>query len=83
MTTTKEKLKQFLADDLLVAANGPDIQDHDDLLLSGLIDSLGVIRLITFIEEAFATHVPPEDVTIEHFGTLQAMANYLDGKQAA
>lgn len=81
----KQTLRQFMVDELLVGmpngagtggAAGPG--DDEDLLLSGLIDSLGVVRLIAFIEAEMGIRVPPEDVTIENFLTLQAMSDYLE-----
>ena len=50
----------------------------DDLLGSGLVDSLGVMRLIRFIEERYDVSIPPADVTIEHFMTLGTIVAYLE-----
>jgi acyl carrier protein len=78
MTTISENLKTFMQQELI---NGQVmLNNDDDLLLSGLIDSLGVVRLIAFIEQTFATHVPPEDVTIENFGTVQSIADYVQSR---
>lgn len=56
---------------------------EDDLLLSGLVDSLGVVRLLAFIEEHLAVAVPAGDVTLEHFSSLGAMTSYLEGRLVA
>jgi len=45
------------------------LSDDDDLLTSGLVDSLGMMSLVAFIEEQFGVAVPPEDVTLETFST--------------
>ena len=81
--STKETLKQFMAHELLNGAGKAELKDDDELLLSGLIDSLAVVRLIAFIEEDLGIHVPPEDVIIENFQTLQAMSDYLETRQVA
>ncbi|MEM9593422.1 MAG: acyl carrier protein [Acidobacteriota bacterium] len=75
-TTLIEFVTQQLAEGRLepgAEALGPD----DDLLGSGLVDSLGVMRLIRFLEERFGVAVPPADVTIEHFMTVGTIADYL------
>ena len=51
---------------------------EDDLLSAGIIDSLGVLQLVGFIEERFGYQVPDEDVVYENFYSVQALANYLD-----
>ncbi|MHC4910872.1 MAG: acyl carrier protein, partial [Planctomycetota bacterium] len=49
----------------------------DDLLATEFVDSLGVMRLISFMEREFEITVAPEHVTIEHFGTVKAMSAYV------
>jgi acyl carrier protein len=77
----KERLRQYLLDELLNLPPQASLADDDDLLLSGWLDSLGVVRLIAFIEESLGTTVPPEDVTIENFLTINAMSAYLSNRQ--
>ncbi|HEX6047645.1 MAG TPA: acyl carrier protein [Gemmatimonadaceae bacterium] len=73
----RERLARYIATDLL---NQPDlvIGEDEDLLVSGLLDSLNVMSVIHFIEQDLAIDVPAEDVTIENFVSLRAIAAYLD-----
>jgi len=48
-------------------------------LSSGIIDSLGILQLVTFIEERFGVQVPDEDVVYENFHSVKALADYLTG----
>ena len=75
---TMDMLRQFIQDELFNGQNSGGLEPDEDLLLSGRVDSLGVVRLIAFIEEELKIHVPAEDVTIDHFLTLQAMVDYLE-----
>lgn len=54
-----------------------DIHPEDDLLTAGLVDSMGMMRLIQHIEEQFEIRVAPQDMTIENFITVEAMSNYI------
>ena len=54
------------------------ISEEDDLLGSGLIDSLGMMKFIGFIEETFDTKIPPEDLIIENFMTISCISSYLE-----
>ena len=67
---------QYIATDLL---NTPDrsIGADDDLLTSGLVDSMGIMSLVFFLEQQFSVQIPPGDVTIEHFGTVRAIERYV------
>ena len=76
MSERIERLARYIATDLL---NQGDlvIGDDEDLLASGLLDSLSVMSLIHFIEQDLAIDVPAEDVTIENFVSLRAIDGYL------
>ena len=72
----RERLAKYIAADLL---NQPNlaISADDDLLASGLLDSLSVMSVIHFIEQDHSIDVPAEDVTIENFVSLRAIDAYL------
>ena len=53
-----------------------------DLLASGLLDSLGILQLVAFIEERFKLRVPDEDVVYENFHSIAALSAYLAAMQS-
>ncbi|MBV7333005.1 acyl carrier protein [Chloroflexi bacterium TSY] len=74
----ESEIIRFITDDLLLGMNDTPVTPDVNLLTTGLVDSLGVMRLVMFIEEEFGINVPPEDVTIEHFLTVSDMVRYLE-----
>ena len=70
-------LTEFIVNELLSGRDGTTIDDDANLLMSGQIDSIGMMRLIDFIEERFDFQVPPEDVTIENFMSVRTMSTYI------
>lgn len=86
MTTTQpipapnyqQVIQTYISDVLL---NGRmQVETDDDLLVGEIIDSLGMMRLVAFIEETFTIKVPLEDITIQNFRTIDTMDKYLTGK---
>jgi len=71
------KLISYILSDVLLDSSQTELVADDDLLEDGLVDSLGVMRLIAFIEDEFGFAVPPEDVTVESFMTVSAIVTYL------
>ncbi len=73
---TLDAIRDFIRIEIL---NEPDIDigDDEDLLLGGIIDSLGVTRLIAYLEDTAKITIPPEDVTLENFQTLSAIHAYV------
>ena len=78
--TKQEQIKAFIENELLI---GRDIEVgyDDDLLLSGLVNSLGVMRLVTFTQETFNVTIPADEITIENFETINAVVNFVEQKQ--
>ncbi|MEM9014149.1 MAG: acyl carrier protein [Pseudomonadota bacterium] len=63
--------------------DGKDVPDGEDLLISGLIDSLGVMRLVRLLEARFSITIPAEDVIFEHFASIDDLAAYVERRKAA
>ncbi len=78
---TEEILRRFVIDELIGQAGDLELGTADDLLTSGLLDSLGVMRLVRFLEERFGVEVPAADVTIEHFLSLETILAYLESRR--
>lgn len=78
----QEALIKFITEELLNGYEDIELEADDSLLTTGLIDSLGVMQLINFIEEAFDVSVAPEDITIENFKTVNIVAYYVSQQQA-
>ncbi|MEL6816269.1 MAG: acyl carrier protein [Cyanobacteria bacterium J06560_2] len=72
---TQERLKEFIGQTLL---NGRmQVEADDDLLGEEIIDSMGIMQLIDFIEETFDVDVAQADITIVNFRTVKAIDAYL------
>jgi acyl carrier protein len=75
-----EELNRYITEELI---NDPDFGQLDpteDLMGSGLLDSLGMMRLVGFIENTYGLRVPIEDLTIENFMSVNSIMNYLSSK---
>ncbi|MEM9619619.1 MAG: acyl carrier protein [Pseudomonadota bacterium] len=71
----RDKVRSLVIENLL---NGKEVADDQDLLISGIIDSLGVMRLVRLLEAEFDIKIPAEDVVIEHFGSIDMLTAYLE-----
>jgi acyl carrier protein len=51
----------------------PHVDRHTCLFESGLIDSLGILHLMAFVEQATGRKIPPRMVVMKHFRTVEAI----------
>lgn len=77
----KEELQRFISQDLL--SGQYEVGLDEDLLLQELVDSVGLMRLVGHIEENLGIKVPARDFTIENFGTVNALGDYLQRQATA
>jgi acyl carrier protein len=75
--STREKLTRFIAEEFLKDDAVTELPDELDLVGTGIIDSLGVLKVIAFMEETFGVAITPEAMTPDNFSSLRAMLRVL------
>jgi acyl carrier protein len=63
-------------------ARKQQIKDSDPLLESGVLDSLGVLDLVTFVEQEFSVHVADDELVPENFQTIDRIAAFIETKSS-
>ena len=75
----EDQMIRFIDDEIL-GGSGHGVSVDDEIVLDGTVDSLGVTRLLDFIEESLGVAVPAEDVTIENFQSVGSLCAYVRGR---
>jgi acyl carrier protein len=57
------------------------VSDVTPLLESGIIDSLGILDVVTYLEHSFQIQVVDEDLVPENFATIQSIAFFVEQKR--
>ena len=60
-----------------------EITLETDLLLTGLVDSLGVVQIVGWIEDELGLDVDPLDVILDNFQTVGQMVAYIERQRVA
>jgi acyl carrier protein len=81
MPVIRQRVLSFLNQEILNSIEGSGCSEEDELLLSGVVDSISIMRLVGFIEEEFEVAVSPEDVTIERFRSVATIADFVAGRR--
>lgn len=71
------RLKSYLVDELFFGDPDAALEVDDDLFELGL-DSLGVNRLVVFIERRLEARIPDSEVVADHFRTLRALVTLVE-----
>lgn len=54
-----------------------ELKDSDVIPEAGVLDSAGIMELVIWFEMTFGVTIDQSDLTLENFGTIDAMASYL------
>lgn len=55
-----------------------EITPETDLLLTGLVDSLGVVQIVAWMEDRLGIEIEPVDVVLENFQTVDRMLAFVE-----
>lgn len=69
----KKSIRRALATRFGVRAK---VEDVTGLFSGGFIDSLNVVELVTFVEEQIGCAIPPTDITLENFDSIDRIVRY-------
>jgi acyl carrier protein len=78
-----ERTRAYITENFLYMRRDFRLDDNDSLLGSGIIDSMGVMEVIAFIETEFGVEVGDEDVTEENLGSIRAISRYVVARAEA
>lgn len=82
-TDTIEHLVIAFIRDQLQHGTEADIDAEANLFTSGLVDSVGAMRLIAHVESSLGIKIPPTDLVPANFRSIRVMAAYLRSRIAA
>src|SRR5262249_14649902 len=72
-----DALASFFAQEAISRKEAIVVAPDTDIVGQGLVDSLGIFKLIAFVEERFAITIEPDEVLIENFQTPRALRNLI------
>jgi len=76
----EDQIKDYIARNLLFSDNGFPYSEGVSFLDEGIVDSVGVMELVSFVEEDFHVNVDDLDITPENFDSVSKIAAYVRRK---
>lgn len=73
-----EILKRFISEDKGIKID--DLSNDTSLIESGMIDSVNMVQILSFIEEKFGIKVEDNELVPENFETINSMRDLIQGK---
>jgi acyl carrier protein len=78
---TTDRIRRFVREEL--GFNGPpsELDEERNLIDAGILDSLGIFRLVSFLEEEMGIEVEDDELVPENFASLRAITDFIEAKR--
>ncbi len=80
--TVAQILRNFVIDNFLYADRDTQLNDDDSFSDKGIVDSTGVLELITYVESEFGIRVSDEEIIPDNFDSLEKLTRYIQTKRS-
>ncbi len=75
----ENRIRQFIVKNLYYTEDD-FIADDASFLETGVVDSMGVMELVAFVQSEFGVEVAQEEVVVENFDSISKLANFVRKK---
>ena len=76
-----ESIRQFIVTELVSNQEYSNLDNEEPLIETGIIDSLGIMKLIVFLTEEFGIDIGDDDRIPENFENIEAIYSFVQSKQ--
>ena len=76
----EEKIRHYIADNILFSGNGYPYSDDTSFLENGVVDSMNVMELVAYVEDHFKINVEDSEIVPANFDSVTNLARYLRSK---
>jgi acyl carrier protein len=77
----KLQVRNYIAQQFLAGEDPASLTDQVKLVSDGIIDSLGSLKLVSWLEERFDVAIEAHEVDAEHLDSVSSIAALVTGKQ--
>ncbi len=77
----REQVRKFIAENILFSDSGFPYDDDTSFLQSGVVDSTGVMELVTYVEKEFGVTVGPQEIVPDNFDSVNNLVGFLQRKK--
>jgi acyl carrier protein len=78
----KTTIKTFILNEYLPGEDPVALTDTTPLMTTGILDSIAVLKVVTFLENEFGIVLEPHEAVVENLNTLSDMARFVMSKKA-
>lgn len=79
----KDKIRKFIAGNLIVFEDEAEFSDSDNIFQMGYVNSLFAMKLLNYVETQFGIKVENDEMDIKNFSSVDNIVQLIDRKMVA
>ena len=79
----KTVVKNYILEQFLPGEDPEEMNSETPLITGGILDSIGTLKLVTFLEEHFGVILEAHEAGVDHLDTVNQITELIERKQAA
>lgn len=73
-----EKIKGFILEEVCPEFGLTQLGDDEQLVSSGLVDSLGILKILSFLDEEFNVNLGSDEIKHDNFSTVRNICELIE-----
>jgi acyl carrier protein len=82
MSELSQRIKEFIITEVNPDLHLTSLDDDEPLIESGIVDSLGVLKIMSFLDEAFGIDLSSAEIRLENFKDVRTICRLVENPSA-
>jgi acyl carrier protein len=82
MNQIEQELREFVIDTFLFGGEDAKLSNDDSFIEMGVIDSMGILNLVSFVESKYGVEVANADLVPEIWDSVSRIARFVTSKES-
>jgi acyl carrier protein len=82
-TALQREIQDYILQEFLPGEKPENLTESTPLISGGILDSIGMLKLVKYVEEKYGIQVEAHEVDVENFDTIDLIANFVRAKKGA
>ncbi len=83
MSDVQKQVREFIEENFMIGQDESELSNEESFLESGLIDSTGILEIVSFLEETFGFDVEDDEMIPDNLDSVKNLEEFINRKKAA
>ncbi|MBN2424899.1 MAG: acyl carrier protein [Calditrichaceae bacterium] len=81
MADVKQQVRDYIIENFLFGDTSTQFSDEDSFMEKGILDSTGILEVITFLEESYGIKIEDDELVPENLDSINNIASFISRKK--